>query len=68
MSLQPRKAKDFLIEDLENKKSYQARFDGNCSTCMNKIYKSDEFYFIGDSKKLCLTCKIDLIDLIEERL
>lgn len=51
-----------LIEDVEYKRDYTARYDLTCYLCGNEIAIGDKFYFFGDSHKVCNACHHDIID------
>lgn len=53
------KAKELLIEDLENKKPFQANFDSKCYFGC-QIIRGDDFYFMGDKRKVCASCRGEL--------
>lgn len=45
-----------IVEDLEDKKTYTAKFDTKCSLCTNSIPAGDEFVYLG-GKKVDLDCR-----------
>lgn len=53
------KAKDLLVEDLESRKPFDARFDSKCYFGC-EIIRGDQFYFMGDKRKVCSSCRAEL--------
>lgn len=55
-----------LIEELENKKLYEANWGTECDCCDGDIQQGDKFVFMGDKKKVCIDCVADMQDDLEE--
>lgn len=51
-----------LIEDVDYKRDYTARYDLKCHLCGGEIMIGDKFYFFGESRKVCTNCHHDMID------
>jgi hypothetical protein len=60
MAVKRQDIKDLLIEELENKKSFSAKWDTNCDLCGDDIFEGDEFYFFGDKKKIDSKCFMEI--------
>ncbi len=60
--------KEILIEELENKKIFNANRDTYCDVNGEDILQDDEFVFMGNKQKMCRQCLDDLQELVEERL
>lgn len=45
-----------LAEDLEMKRTYDAKWETQCDSCDNTIYQGDSFIFLGDKNKVCMEC------------
>lgn len=45
-----------ILEDLENKKHYNAKWDFACDGCGEQVFQGDALVFMGDKKKVCITC------------
>lgn len=59
---------DLLVQELENKKTFDAMYDTSCDACGEDIAKDDEFTFFGDKKKVCNNCFENLLDQIKEKI
>jgi hypothetical protein len=54
-----------LDRDLDNKKPYNANFNGECDICNEKIKVGEIFYFIGEKERMCSRCKLKIKDYLE---
>lgn len=52
--------KAVLLEDLECKKSYQAFHNSTCYGCELAIMQDDEFWYLGNGRKICANCMTEL--------
>ena len=59
--------KQLIIEDLEEKKPYPAKWDLSCGLCDNDIPAGDDFFYLG-GKKVCNDCRDLATQLVNERL
>lgn len=62
------KSKDYkgiLLEELENKKSFEANWDTECSVGGEDILVGDTFYFMGEKKKVCQNCFAEIQEEVE---
>ena len=57
--------KQLLLEELANKKVFEAHWTTDCYLCGNDIEEDDSFYFFGDKKKVCADCKAQMEEVIE---
>ena len=57
--------KKLLVEEMENKKSYEANYDTICDVDNGNIYKGEEFIFMGSRKKVCTNCQSDIMEFLE---
>lgn len=51
--------------ELLNKKVFTAKWQARCDICGNVISQGDDFFFLGDKKKLCDSCFGDLLEYFE---
>lgn len=58
------KAKELIIEDLGNKKEFEARYKLICATCKNAIEIGDYFFFVGTGK-VCTDCIGEMQEVIQ---
>lgn len=54
--LNEKQIKQFLLDDLENKRTYRARFSTTCSVGGCEIFAGEDLYFYGQKQKLCASC------------
>lgn len=64
MTFDTYKASEFLKEELENKRPYQANRNVNCELCREGMAEGDDFYFIGNRHKICVNCLGELQEII----
>lgn len=57
--------KGILLEELENKKSFTANWQTECSVGGEDIEEGDTFYFMGEKKKVCQNCFAELQEEVE---
>ena len=55
-----------LLEEWENKRSFEASWESNCDNCEDPINKGDSFVFYGSKKKLCNKCQGEVTEQLEE--
>lgn len=60
--------KDLLMEELENKKSFDATWESECDLCGEILLEGDTFYFFGSKRKVCSNCYDQIGDQLEEQL
>lgn len=49
-----------IAEDLDFKKVFYANQEFKCFLCHQPVWHEDPFIFVGDKKKICITCKEDI--------
>ena len=49
-----------MNRDLDNKRPYNANFNGECDICNEKIKVGEIFYFAGDKERMCSKCKLKI--------
>jgi hypothetical protein len=54
-----------LNRDLDNKRPYNANFNGECDICNEKIQAREVFYFAGDKERMCSKCKLKIKAYLE---
>lgn len=52
-----------LIKDMEDKKVFNAEWDGSCFNCGRPIIEGDDFVFMA-GKKTCNTCKNEILEYL----
>lgn len=57
--------KALLLEELENKKEFNALYDTFCDVKRCVIYEGDTFIFLGNRQKVCDDCFRDIISFVE---
>ena len=55
-----------LIDDLEYKKHFQAHYGTECDVCSGNIEEDEDFVFMGDGQKVCVSCLGELQESLEE--
>lgn len=56
--------KKFLLEDSQDKKVYESKYDLICKGCSGSISRNDDLYFYG-GHKICQHCFYEIIDYLE---
>jgi len=54
-----------LDRDLDNKRPYNANFNGECDICNEKIKTGEVFYFAGNKERMCSKCKLKIKSYLE---
>lgn len=54
-----------IIEDLGEKRHYPAKWDFACDICEEQVDAGTDFVFMGDKRKVCLTCLMQMIEDLE---
>jgi len=62
-----REIKQILLDELENKKSYDAKWETVCDSCGDDIQEEDSFIFMGDKQKICNECQGHVTEFLEEQ-
>lgn len=57
--------KAILLEELENKKAFDATWEGTCNVGGEDIEVGDTFYFMGEKKKVCQNCFTEMQEVVE---
>jgi hypothetical protein len=57
---------ELLIEDIELKKNFQAKWPFDCEICGEGVEEDGDFIFMGDKKKVCSGCHEKIIDYLNE--
>jgi len=60
--------KHLLIEDVQNKKLFDNKWQCQCDGCGGDIVEDQKFIFMGDRNKVCETCIDGLKMYLEENL
>jgi hypothetical protein len=55
-----------LVRDLDNKKPYNANFNGECDICNEQLKVGEIFYFVGQKERMCSKCKLKIQGYFEE--
>lgn len=58
------KIKELLIEDIEYKKPFDAKYPAICDGCHREV---ETFIFMGDKRKICIDCQVEIQDFLEEK-
>ena len=56
---------EILEREIENKKSFNANYDTQCTHCRGFIAEGEEFYFFGNKEKTCQTCFDEILEYIK---